>query len=217
MSSVLDRLEDCPSKRWLARHLDHKDEEFCLIWPFRLASNGYGQIGGANHIPHRIMCEYRHGPAPTDAHQAAHSCGAGHRGCVNPMHLNWRTPAENQLERYEQSGLVRRIKLTLEQVEEIRSVKGKEVIAWTAERFDVSEANIRQIQGGKTWADGAERRPLTEDEVRLIRNTPWQVKTARQFAAELGVKRGAVQHARDGRTYRWVTASPAQQSNTEAG
>lgn len=62
-----------------------------------------------------------------------------------------------------------------------------------------------------------ERLPLTEDEVRLIRNTPWQVKTARQFAAELGVKRGAVQHARDGRTYRWVTASPAQQSNTEAG
>lgn len=47
MTQVLDRLSDGPAKRWLAKHLDHADEEFCLIWPFHLASNGYGQIGGA--------------------------------------------------------------------------------------------------------------------------------------------------------------------------
>jgi hypothetical protein len=206
--SVLDRLGDGPGKRWLAKHLDHDDKEFCLIWPFRLASNGYAQVGGDRHIPHRLMCEHRHGPAPSDEHQAAHSCGNGDRGCVNQWHLNWRTPAGNQLERYEHSGLIARAKLTPEQAEEIRSVKGKEVITWTAARFGVTEANIRQIQSGKTWGPGStRRRPLTEDEVRLIRSTPIRDKTARQFAKELGVSMGAIEHVRCGNTYKWVTES----------
>jgi hypothetical protein len=208
MTSVLDRLGDGTGKRWLVKHLDHTDEEFCLIWPFRLASNGYAQVGADREIPHRLMCEHRHGPPPSDAHQAAHSCGKGDFGCVNPMHLNWRTPTENQFERYEHSGLIARAKLTSEKAEEIRSVRGKEVTAWTAKRFGVSEANIRQIQSGKTWGpDSQRRRPLTEDEVRLIRNTPWQVKTARQFAVEFGVTMGAIQHAREGNTYKWVSDS----------
>lgn len=203
--SVLESLGEGPGKRWLEKHLDHEDKEFCLIWPFRLASNGYAQVGGDRQIPHRLMCEHRHGPAPSPEHQAAHSCGNGDHGCVNQWHLNWRTPAENQLERYEHSGLTRVSKLTQIQVEEIRSVKGKEVIAWTASRFGVSEANIRQIQSGKTWRAGSQRsRPLTEEEVLRIRNTPWQVKSAAQFAEEFGVTTNIIQHARSGSTYKWV-------------
>lgn len=203
--TVLDKLCDGPGKRWLAMHLDHEDKEFCLIWPFRLASNGYAQVGGDRHIPHRMMCEHRHGPAPSPEHQAAHSCGNGDHGCVNQWHLNWRTPTENQLERYEHSGLAPRAKLTLEQVEEIRSVKGKEVITWTATRFGVSEANIRQIQSGKTWMAGSQRRrPFTEEEVHYIRSTPWQEKNARQIATEFGVSLGIIHRIRAASTYRWV-------------
>ena len=212
--SVLDCLPDVPSKRWLAAHLDHQDREFCLMWPFSLASNGYGQIGRDRHIPHRLMCEHRHGPAPTEKHQAAHSCGKGHEGCVNPWHLNWRTPAENQVERYEQSGPVSRTKLTDDQADEIRSLKGKEIITWTAKLFGVSEANIRQIQNGTTRKPGRTwSRPLTIEEVIAIRTTPYAERSLAGWAKELGVSAACVDRVRNRKTYNWVreTGAPGAQ------
>jgi hypothetical protein len=213
--SVLDKVPDSPKKRWLAQNLDHADKEFCLIFPFPLATCGYGQITDG-HIPHRLMCEHRHGPAPTEAHQAAHSCGKGHLGCVNQWHLNWRTPAENQVERYEQSGLVSRAKLTRDQVDEILEARGREVPKWTAQRFGVSEANIRQLQAGKTWKTGSIRaRPLSAEEVLLIRATPRDEKTARQLATEFGVSRAVIEHVRCGATYKWVVSDQASHDGKE--
>jgi hypothetical protein len=202
--------EDAPSKRWLEQHLDHADREFCLIWPLSRAQNGYPVCGANNAIrPHRIMCEHRNGPPPSPAHQAAHSCGNGHLGCVNPWHLDWKTPSENQLERYQQSGLAPRAKLTPAQVDEIRALKGRARTVDIAHQFGVSEANIRQIQSGKTWfAESQRRRPFTADEIMLIRATPQAEKNARQFAAEFGVSMGIIHRIRAGRSYQWVQPSP---------
>lgn len=224
MSDLLScfKQEDAPSKRWLERHLGHQDREFCLIWPLSRAQNGYPACGANNAIrPHRIMCEHRNGPPPSPAHQAAHSCGKGHLGCVNPWHLNWRTPAENQLERYQQHGLVRRAKLMPAQVDEIRALKGRARTVDIAAQFGVSEANIRQIQSGKTWtAESTRRRPFSEEEIHYIRSTPWRVKNARQIAAEFGVSIGIIHNIRAGSTYKWVKpieetslAHPSHQGN----
>lgn len=209
MTHLLDCfIIETPAKRWMGKYLDHDDAEFCLIWPFNRAQNGYPTAGKNNAIrPHRLMCERRNGPAPSPKHQAAHSCGKGHLGCVNPWHLNWRTPAENQLERYKQHGLLPSRKLTPEQVDEIRTLKGRERTVDTAARFQVSEANIRQIQAGKTWQlDKPWRRTFTADEVQLIRSTPWQAKSARQWAAEFGVKRSVIDRIRGGKTYQYFSA-----------
>lgn len=207
MSDLLScfQVDAAPSKRWLEQHLDHADREFCLIWPLSRAQNGYPTAGKNNAIrPHRIMCEYRNGPAPSPGHQAAHSCGKGHLGCVNPWHLNWKTPAENQRERYQQHGLMPSRKLTPEQVDEIRALKGRERTVDTAARFQVSEANIRQIQSGKTWKlDKKWRRSFTSEEVHLIRTTPWREKTAPQWAEQFGVKRSVIDRIRAGATYRY--------------
>jgi hypothetical protein len=203
--------DDAPSKRWLEQHLDHQDREFCLIWPLSRAQNGYPTCGANNAIrPHRIMCEHRNGPAPSPAHQAAHSCGNGHRGCVNPWHLNWKTPSENQIERFQQHGLMPSRRLTPEQVDEIRSMKGRERTVDTAARFQVTEANIRQIQSGKTWRlDTPWRRSFTRAEVKAIRETPWQQKTANQWAKEFGVKRSVIDRIRHGKTYRYFESEEA--------
>lgn len=194
-----------PARRWLEMHLNHQDREFCLIWPFSRAQNGYGTAGHAGYIrPHRIMCEHRNGPPPSDKHQAAHSCGNGHLGCVNPWHVNWRTPAENQRERYQQHGLMPSRKLTPEQVDEIRSMKSRERTVDTAERFQVTEANIRQIQSGKIWRlDKKQRRAFTAEEVEIIRSLPKRGNSARQIGERYGVNRSVIERIRKGKSYRY--------------
>jgi hypothetical protein len=66
---------------WLRANKDHAGAE-CLIYPFSRNGGGYGAS--------REMCRLAHGEPPTSEHQAAHSCGRGHEGCVNPMHLSWK-------------------------------------------------------------------------------------------------------------------------------
>lgn len=81
---------------WLRRHLDYTGDD-CLVWPFMRSHGGYARIrwqGKAKHAS-KVICEIVHGTPPTPAHQAAHSCGKGGDGCVNPRHLSWKSPAEN--------------------------------------------------------------------------------------------------------------------------
>lgn len=84
---------------WLKERVNHNSDE-CLIWPFSRNHQGYGQVGhhGKVHKAHRVMCRIAHGEPPAEYFEAAHSCGNGYAGCVNPRHLSWKTPLENRLE-----------------------------------------------------------------------------------------------------------------------
>ena len=79
---------------------DYRGKE-CLIWPFAKTSAGYAWLHNpkGSCLVSRIVCEDKNGPAPTENHEAAHSCGNGHLGCIAPNHLHWATRSENQLER----------------------------------------------------------------------------------------------------------------------
>lgn len=85
--------------KWLRDHADHHDPK-CLIWPFYRMPTGYGSFGylGKSYYAHRYMCELAHGEPTTPKHEAAHRCGNGHQGCVNPKHLAWKTKEENRRE-----------------------------------------------------------------------------------------------------------------------
>ena len=78
--------------------VDAEAVEDCVQWPFGRTPNGYGRIliQGQKRVASRVVCEVAHGAPPTPDHQAAHSCGKGHEGCVNPLHLRWATPEENR-------------------------------------------------------------------------------------------------------------------------
>lgn len=89
-----------PAYDWLQEHKRYSSDE-CLIWPFHRMANGYGQasLGGKRMSASRAMCILVNG-APTDESlEAAHSCGKGNQGCVNPKHLRWATASENQRDR----------------------------------------------------------------------------------------------------------------------
>ena len=140
--------------RFVIAHQTYPHKDWCLIWPFTKV-RGYGAFGylGKRFYAHRYMCELVNGSAPSDVHEAAHSCGTA--GCVNPNHLSWKTPAENGLDSRKHGTHVRTRhgpagKITAEQAETIRSLKGVKKLWELAEEYGVSESAISNIWVGKT-------------------------------------------------------------------
>ncbi len=132
------------------------EERDCIFWPFGCAKNGYAMISyqGRNTTASRICCEIYHGQPPTPQHQAAHSCGNGHLGCVNPNHLRWATPKENTKEKYDHGTILYGerspvAKLSDEQVAEIRHRHGAESAKDLAKEFGVCRGHIFDLVSGK--------------------------------------------------------------------
>ena len=84
-------------KQFLERYRHYTGDD-CVFWTFGHNGNGYGRVTfeGRKDYAHRVMCRWTHGQPPTDKPEAAHTCGKGHLGCVNPRHLQWASPLENQ-------------------------------------------------------------------------------------------------------------------------
>lgn len=121
--------------------------------------DGYGMINvdGKKAYANRVMCELAHGSPPSLTHEAAHSCGKGNEGCVNPNHLYWGTRADNARDmvghgascRGDKSG---RRKLSTAQVLDIkRRLDAGEDPAALAEQFGVIRNTIYRIKSGATW------------------------------------------------------------------
>lgn len=149
--------------------LGHDGDE-CLFWPFGRDGHGYGHIR-INRVMrgvHRLVCEHVHGPAPTLKYQAAHSCGKGHEGCVNPRHLSWKTAKDNAEDRFEHGTVNRRkepvlvgqacgervvtSKLKEADIRQIRALKGQMSVTAIARMFGVGAPHISRIHSGAKWA-----------------------------------------------------------------
>jgi hypothetical protein len=149
---------------WLIEHAGCYGAD-CLIWPFFRNSNGYGRItfpsntkcGFGSTSASRFMCKLVNGEPPTKKHQAAHNCGRGAFGCVNPMHLRWATARENSFDRIshgtanhgERHG---NAKLNDDDVRLIREmIRAGSVQRQIAKQFGVTPSVITVIKQGKAW------------------------------------------------------------------
>lgn len=137
--------------------LNHSSEA-CLTWPFGRKAGGYGMVlvDGKKTHPHRYICGLANGAPPTPEHQAAHSCGNGHEGCIAPGHLSWKTCKDNHADKLEHGTHGRgernsASKLTEADVHEIISVKGKISQSKLAAKFGVAQSAISKIQTGRAW------------------------------------------------------------------
>ncbi len=149
---------------WLQRHTNFSGIE-CLIWPFGINSSGYGVVlfEGKRTTASRIMCFLAHGEPEDDRMEAAHSCGKGHEGCVNPKHLRWATHSDNQADRIghgtsnrgENNGFA---KLSDSDVLAIRAMAGELPQKEVAEMFGIAPCHVSKIQNGETrsWLGGDE-------------------------------------------------------------
>lgn len=144
--------------KWLLAHSEYSSTN-CLIWPFGRTTGGYGsaQLDGQNMQAHRAMCILAHGEPPTDKHEAAHSCGRGGDGCVNPAHLRWATSKENHADRVTHGTSNRgekqwRAKLDEATVLDIRRNQVAVPPALAAKKYGVSLGAIYDIYDRRTWA-----------------------------------------------------------------
>lgn len=131
----------------------------CLIWPFGRDGKGYGRLSikGRSYIVSRMVCREVHGEPPTPQHEAAHSCGKGHEGCVNPHHLSWKTRLENKADSIAHGTHVRGhkhrlAKLTEDKVRLIRSeiTRGQKQSV-IAQKYGVSRGTISDVSSGRHW------------------------------------------------------------------
>lgn len=143
--------------RFLQDALLH-DGRDCLIWPYWRAANGYGRITfkGKRQYVHRLMCELVDGPAPSDKHEAAHSCGNGGGGCINPHHLEWKTRKQNEADKEGHGTRVRgerhgQSKLSAAQVRSIRAMRGSIPQSKIAKQFGIGQSQVARIQTGEKW------------------------------------------------------------------
>ena len=125
-----------------------------------MIGTGYGVLN--KKVVSRLACERRNGPPPDHKYDAAHSCGNGHKGCVNPNHLSWKTRKDNMADQLEHGTRNRgerqgHSKLTKEIVLEIRSKRGTQTQISIAEEYGLSAGHVSNLMNGKKsweWLDG---------------------------------------------------------------
>ena len=154
------RAKDGEPLKWLLDHLNYEGKE-CLKWPFADRGNGYGAItieNGRTVGAHSHVCHHKYGPRPSANHVAAHSCGNGHKGCVNPNHLRWATMAENSADRLIHGTDSRGEKsvnsrFSQSDIANIRaSYEAGETQVSIAARYKMTQGAVSNIILGKAWS-----------------------------------------------------------------
>lgn len=142
--------------RWAEQAAQSPGNDDCLSWPFGRNAAGYGLLSHPfSALAHRVICLLTHGPPPEGRPDAAHTCGNGAAGCVNPRHLRWLSHAENQAEMVVHGHSTKgmrtqsRCKLSERDVHVIRD--SAESASALAKRFGVAPDTIRKVRGRKTW------------------------------------------------------------------
>jgi hypothetical protein len=145
------------AQRFLENHTSNTGND-CIPWPFAVDRKGYGIVWFRDHqtTANFAMCHMAHGEPPTPLHESAHSCGNGHKGCVNPNHLRWATRTENHADKLIHGTHLRGERgstnvLSESDVQKIRASKGIIPQKKLSAQFGVTKATISAIQCNKIW------------------------------------------------------------------
>lgn len=147
------------AREYLNRLAVEPQDQDCISWPYTRNARGAAQIriDGKCQLVTRILCLRLNGPPPSEKHQAAHSCGKGHEGCVNPRHLSWKTQKENELDKivhgtWRTGDKMHWAKLTSEKAREIRFLAASGMRrADIARRYGITRSSVGSVVTRRTW------------------------------------------------------------------
>lgn len=147
-----------PCERWIEENKLY-DGSDCIVWPFYRSSTGRGMAlwKGKRMTAPRAMCYAVCGDPDHDLMEAAHSCGNGHLGCMNPRHLRWASHMENVEERAlhgrdRRGEEINTAKLTESDVRTIRSMNSSLSSNGIAKMYGVTKSTIVKVRNRSTWA-----------------------------------------------------------------
>ena len=130
----------------------------CLIWPYSRDADGYGKIqySGVHTGAHRVVCVLSHGQQPSEGVVVAHSCGNGHLGCVNPLHLSWKTFKQNSADAVAHGTTNRgercwTARLSDQKIRLIRRLAKTTSQKAIAKKFGLSSGHVSKIIGKRIW------------------------------------------------------------------
>jgi hypothetical protein len=143
--------------RYLHEVAFNYDGDACLIWPYARTGGGRGWIHWPDHqgsSVHVLVCEHEHGARPL-GHEAAHSCGNGHLGCIARRHIRWATISENHADKvaHGRSGRGQsnpNAKLSVSEVLAIRA--DARAASLVAADYSVSRQQVWTIRTGRGWS-----------------------------------------------------------------
>jgi hypothetical protein len=151
-------------QRFYSKLKQSENGDGCLEFDGARKPTGYGNVwvGGRCKIAHRVAWEMHFGPID-EGLVVMHKCD--NPPCCNINHLLLGTLSDNTRDMMskrrdgfrknratgERNGMS---KLTKEQVEEIKSLMGKETQEKTAARFNVNQTSVSRIQLGRTRKNG---------------------------------------------------------------
>lgn len=126
----------------------------CVFWPFGKTGRGYANINyqGKTHLAHRLALQLYTG-RETDL-LAAHECGNGHLGCMNPRCLYWATVTQNNHD------AIRHGTQTRGEATHFSKLKEPQVLAILADKrpqleiaaaHGVDPSTVSNIKTRKTW------------------------------------------------------------------
>jgi hypothetical protein len=120
-----------------------------------MPKKGYPKVN--KNSAHRLVCKAAHGPPPEGKPETAHSCGKGHLGCINPNHLRWASPKENNADKIAHGTANRGDRCNLAKLSEASVIEIKRLLGavpnpMLAARFNISVAAINAIASGRTWS-----------------------------------------------------------------
>ena len=145
--------EEYASAFWSRVSID-RDANACWRWSGPVDAKGYGEIARCAAMTerkaHRIAYALSVGPIPT-GRVVMHSCDTP--PCCNPAHLTVGTNLENTRDsmRKGRRAAPPTLKLTIEQVREIRSIGDRLTRTEIGKRFGISGRNVLSILRRESW------------------------------------------------------------------
>lgn len=128
----------------------------CWPWVGAITTHGYGcvQTGNGRVLgSHKIAYVLSNGPVP-DGQQVCHICD--NRLCCNPKHFFLGTKLDNARDavakdRHARGERNSHAKLTEDQVQEIRALRGSVTQRELAARYGVDQSTIGSLMTGRSW------------------------------------------------------------------